>query len=428
MSAPSRGRSSIETSERFSIAKRHGRDTRSEDGKNSVLLSSSGRIHGCGWMVSALATLAYTLILVHFAVPITYYGYVTRFSRKPWGLNVNGAYRPRIAIILPTYNECAVIEQRIENIVQQQYPPSLIELLVIDASADNTADIVEKWHTRDNRVKVIKQQGRRGKTDAIATGLDHVAQDCEIIVLTDADALWEPEALTKAVAYLSDPRVGCVTARINYAQENRESSEDDYRDWYNSLRLAESKIQSTPIHNGPFFAVRSEVFRKVPLQRFEGSDDSMFGSFIAFTGLRAIQANDITVEEPMRGAVLQRKVRRAQTLLFNFALTPRFVRSTGLYRKTSFDKIWYAEWWLHVVNPWLLILGFVMTLVEAVKGSVLAIWLLTAGFVSLLFKTPRMWFLQQLYLAIGAVESLIEKRIVWEESRVPVDLRAKPAR
>jgi biofilm PGA synthesis N-glycosyltransferase PgaC len=290
--------------------------------------------------------------------------------------------------------------------------------LVIDASADNTADIVEKWQTRDNRVKLIKQQGRNGKRDGIITGLDHVSPDCEIIVLTDADALWEPEALTKAVAYLSDPTVGCVTARINYARENRESSEHNYRDWFNSLRLAESKIHSTPIHNGPFFAVRWELFREIPLQRFEGIDDSMFGSFIAFTGFRAIQANDIAVEEPMRGAVLRRKVRRAQTLLFNFALTPRFVRSTGLYRKTSFEKIWYAEWWLHIVNPWLLVIGCVMTLLEAGKGSVLGLWLLTAGLVSLLFKTPRMWFLQQLYLAIGAVKSLIKKRIVWEEREV----------
>lgn len=68
-------------------------------------------------------TLAIILTVIHFIIPLTYYGYVKgRWLSKPWRVNLNPNHQPLITVILPTYNEAKIIQNRLENIYSQDYP------------------------------------------------------------------------------------------------------------------------------------------------------------------------------------------------------------------------------------------------------------------------------------------------------------------
>ena len=149
---------------------------------------------------------------------------------------------------------------------------------------------------------------------------------------------------------------------------------------------------------------------------FPGSDDSSFGSFIAFTGYRAIQADDIQVKEPIRGNQFRRKIRRAQHLLLNFLKTKQYAKKFGVYKHIEpFEKIWRMEWWLHVVNPWLLIASIILLITAVLYGSSLALILLGIGLALLVLKTYRTWALQQIYLVIASVRNLWTSENVWSK-------------
>ena len=367
-------------------------------------------------IVSFLGIIAYAVGLGHLIVPVSYYLYLKRYRDKPWAITVDSGFRPKIAVILPTYNESAVIESRMDNLTEQNYPRELIKLIVVDSSNDGTAELVENWANSDSSVELIREGHRRGKLEAVFLALDHVPQDVGAVVLTDADAVWEPRALEKAVGYLSDPSVACVTSCMTYLDDEHYALERTYRDYYNTVRICESKIHGTPLQNGPFIAIKSELLRKVGLPTFVGSDDSMFGSFFGLAGYRAIQVDDIVVREPKR-TQYARMIRRAQTALFNFLLTKRYAKKTRRYRKSSFEKVWKIEWWLHVANPWLLLASATLIAADVALGSILSLGILLVAIASLSLKTTRMWVRYQVYIMLATFRSIRARTVVWEERK-----------
>jgi len=364
--------------------------------------------------ISLLEFVAYTIGLIHFATPLCYYSYLRRFRNKPWALKIDYNFKPKIAVILPTYNESEVIEKRLDNLRQQDYPGELIKLIVVDSSNDNTADLVEKSVRGDYSLELIREEKRAGKLEATLVALRQVSADVGAVVFTDADVVCEHDALTRAIAYLSDPSVGCVTSSMAYLDTREGQLQHTYRDYSNIVRLCESKIHSTPIHNGQFMAIRSEPLRRVGLPTFTGCDDSMFGSLLGLAGYRAIQVDDIVVMESTRSQ-FKRMIRRAQTLLFNFLLTKRYAKNIGIYRTSRFDKVWKAEWWLHIVNPWFLVTSAILVAIDIAFGSTLSLGIFIIILASLFSSTMRAWFLQQAYLIIAAVRSVFVRKVVWEK-------------
>jgi cellulose synthase/poly-beta-1,6-N-acetylglucosamine synthase-like glycosyltransferase len=359
---------------------------------------------------------ALTLAGIHFGTPLVYYLYLrARYLNRPWDIKVDENYKPKVTIIVPTYREAEFIWDRLDNIYAQNYPRNLMEVVVVDsASDDGTADLVKKWASehRDVDFKLVEESERRGKLSAVLEALKQVSSESGVVVFTDADASWEPDALNKATKYFADPSIGAVTASITYSYD--EAFENVYRNYYNMVRVAESKVFATPVHNGPFLVIRAELLGKYGLPAFPGSDDSSFGSYIALLGFRAIQVDDVTVKEPTRGSQFRRKIRRAQHLLLSFLKTKSYAKKIGVYRRVkSFEKIWRMEWWLHVVNPWLLVVSATLLAMSAFYGSFIALSLLGIGLMLLALRAYRMWVLQQFYLVIAAVRNLWTREIIW---------------
>src|SRR5687767_14881828 len=136
---------------------------------------------------------------------------------------------PTVSLIISAHNEAAVIRGKLENALRLDYPPGLLEVVVVsDASSDGTDDIVSEYHDRGVVLKV--QRVRKGKT----AGLNAVVPErsSEIVVFSDANALYESDAVRKLVRNFDDPQVGCVTGEARYIEGNRSAADAGERAYW----------------------------------------------------------------------------------------------------------------------------------------------------------------------------------------------------
>src|SRR5687767_4755004 len=119
-----------------------------------------------------------------------------------------GSDCPRVTLIISAYNEAAVIRDKLENVLRLDYPPDRLEVVVVsDASADGTDEIVLEYAARG--VRLIRQENRQGKTAGLNLAIPQVNGD--VVVFSDANAMYAPDAVSKLVRNFADPEVGCVT-------------------------------------------------------------------------------------------------------------------------------------------------------------------------------------------------------------------------
>ena len=347
----------------------------------------------------------------HFGVPLAYYWKAKSWLRRGWGIREDEGYAPRVTVVIPTYNEAENIARRLDNVYQQDYPRDKLEVIVVDsASTDGTAEIAEKWARQhpDLRIVVLTEEKREGKAKSLNRAL--ILASGDVVVIADADALWAPDALRRAVAKLADPSVGAVSCVKKPLAAY--GIEEGYRGYYNVLRVAESKAWSTPIFHGELAAFRKEALEAVGgFPTDIGADDSHTATLIALRGLRAIVADDVLCAEavPRRGYHAWR-IRRAQHLVQHFwkVLTkPKAPR--------RFKAILYAEAYLHLVNPWLLPAAAALLLTSALAGSIPAAALLGIGAVMTAYKPYRTWIAAQIYLIAAALRNLWTKEVVWQK-------------
>lgn len=217
--------------------------------------------------------------------------YMKNAAKKPWQMKIDSSYKPKISIIVPTYNEADIIHFKLENLVKVKYPKDLMQIIIVDSgSQDQTVNIAKNFieqHPESN-IQILIENDRRGKSAALNFALKKC--EGEIVIISDADCFWPSDILEKALPFLADLNVGAISGPkilLNAEDSWVTRTEDIYLNSANMIRLGESKICSTLLFEGGFSAYKREV-----LESFDpyntGSDDS--GSIIALVekGRRAL--------------------------------------------------------------------------------------------------------------------------------------------
>ncbi|MGH3045044.1 MAG: glycosyltransferase, partial [Gaiellaceae bacterium] len=170
---------------------------------------------------------------------------------------------PKTVVVVPAHNEEAVIGRRVENLLELDYPPEQLEVVVAsDASDDGTDEIVEEIAAREPRVSLLRapREGKRPALDRAVRGTDS-----ELVAFSDANATWAPDALRKLARNFADPDVAYVCGRLQLQQPdgtNREGAYWRYELW---LREQESALGSVTGGNGSIYAVRRSDYVEYPL-------------------------------------------------------------------------------------------------------------------------------------------------------------------
>ena len=364
-----------------------------------------------------LAITALVLAAVHFGTPLAYYHYMRpRYLDSSWGIRVDENYKPRITVIVPTYNEAKLIERKLDNIYEQEYPRDRLEVVVVDsASTDGTPELVRKWVERhpELNLKLIVEDVRRGKAYALNHALKYATG--EIIVITDVDSLWpDKRTLAKTLKWFTDPRIGAVSCLKKPTGSGARGVEESYRHYYNVLRIAESKAHSTPVFHGELAAFRRNLLEKLGgFPTDIGADDSHTATRIALMGYRAIIPEDLWVKEIVPNEdYFWWRVRRAQHLIQHFTKSLKKIKQAP----REFRKILAIETFLHLANPYLLLASTTLLIVSTlITYSLTALGILALGVALLAVKQYRTWITQQLYLIIAGIRNLWSKEIVWSK-------------
>lgn len=170
---------------------------------------------------------------------------------------------PRVTVVIAAYNEAAHIEATVLNKLGQDYPPALLEVIVVsDGSTDGTDDIVARLAAADSRVSLLRQEPRQGKTSGLNQAVPRASG--EIIVFSDANSLYATDAVRRLVRRFADPRVGYVSGQMKYVSADGSLVGDGctaYMRYENLLRAVENRIGSIVGVDGGIDAVRRHLYR-----------------------------------------------------------------------------------------------------------------------------------------------------------------------
>lgn len=215
---------------------------------------------------------------------------------------------PQVSLIIAAHNEEAVIENKLLNSLALDYPDGKWEILVAsDGSTDRTNEIVAA-HARHG-VKLLDYADRPGKIEALNRAI--AAASGEIIVLSDANVMYRPDAIRCLVKPFSDPKVGavCGEVRLVGALENVRS-EGAYWRYEVTLKRLESQLDSVLGANGAIYALRKEIYEPPP--RHIVADDLVIPLRIRERGYRVVyEPSAVALEEmaPNLGKEFGRKMR-----------------------------------------------------------------------------------------------------------------------
>lgn len=221
-----------------------------------------------------------------------------------------GEHLPSLTLVVAAYNEEELIEEKVKNTLQLDYPADRLQLLfVTDGSTDATPNLLMKYE----QIRTMHSPERRGKIHAIHRVMDEV--QTEVVVFTDANTLLNQEALLKIARHYADPTVGAVAGEKRVAQEevaDATAGEGFYWKYESALKKWDSELYSVVGAAGELFSVRRSLYK--PVSNDTILDDFMISMLIAQQGYRIIYEPEAYATELSSENIqeeLKRKVRIA---------------------------------------------------------------------------------------------------------------------
>ena len=167
-------------------------------------------------------------------------------------------------MLISAYNEAEVIRAKLENTLALDYPSDRLEIVVCsDASDDGTDAIVEEYRSRGVVLHRLPQ--RLGKTAGLNAAVPQATG--EIVVFSDANAMYEPKAVRNLVRNFADPSVGCVTGESRYVAGNAATADRGERAYWTyeiKLKRLESAVGSMVGGDGAVYAIRKDLWQELP--------------------------------------------------------------------------------------------------------------------------------------------------------------------
>jgi cellulose synthase/poly-beta-1,6-N-acetylglucosamine synthase-like glycosyltransferase len=376
-----------------------------------------------------MVEIALLFAILLFAYPFVLYPVLLRFlaSRLPWPGRPPEANlaAPTVALVICALNEGRVIREKIENSLVLAYPPGRLRIIVIsDGSTDNTAAIAREYQTQG--IHLIERAERRGKIANLNDVIGSLSE--EIIVLSDANVLYDTQALLRLLELFQDESIGCVSGRVilRNTAEPLASSEQNYYSLEWRLQEWASSLYAMVGADGAMYALRRELFSTCAPDTL--IDDYVIPMSVANRGRRVVfQPRAIGWEDGPAGLgeEYRRKVRIAAGA------------AQALLRGTAYPKVPSLRLWFifasHKLLRWLSPVSGVCVLVLALATwqhplsrvvligftalSVLALIRLSTGLRHVVLDSPFYFLFGQIAMAVGLWKGLLKRQsVLWAKA------------
>ncbi len=308
--------------------------------------------------------------------------------------NKDYSYQPFVSILVPTYNEEKVIQRRIGNLLELDYPKDKYEIIVVDSgSIDSTTEIVErlieKQGISEPIFRLVKEEQRKGKASAINFGRTHAKG--EIILVADADNLFSNNVLSEIAPYFKDPEVGAVGGRfvLTNTQNELVRSSSFYWNLESLMRQGESSLDSACLTYGGLNACRKEL---VEPDTNSISDDLDMAIQIRKQGYKIAYAPDALAYEAGPTTAREQIVQKKRTTIGTIESFFKHKRYLWLPHDKYSGFIFPSHKTLQIFSPYLLIGALAMFIALLALGRfnfVVIFTLATATVFSILLAILR---------------------------------------
>lgn len=253
-------------------------------------------------------------------------------------------YQPTVTYMITAHNEEEVIETKLKNALELDYPVDKFEILVVsDNSTDGTNDIITSFieqHPGRN-MRVYYSVNHMGKLNAQNEA--HKTVSNEILVMTDANTMLKKDAIKELVACFTSDDIAYVCGKLVYtnAEENLTSdSESTYWNLELRMRDIESRLQTIANGNGALYACRTSDYVDFDPIRCH---DSAMPYYYAMNGRRAIFNPDAVAMEKAGESnedEFNRKVRMNREYV---QLPLRDIKTINVFKHKWFSFIYFGH-------------------------------------------------------------------------------------
>lgn len=285
---------------------------------------------------------------------------------------------PRVSLACAAWNEEEVIQQKIDNSLALDYPPDRLEIVIGSDGSDDGTDAIVSACT-DPRVRLSSDTIRVGKIGVLNRVVPTLRG--EILVLTDANTIFEPSALRKLVRHFDDPRVGLVCGKLRlYNPKKKGFEESGYWTYESFLKLHEGKYGAVMGANGGIYAIRRELFQPLPPDTVV--EDFVVAARVLLAGKRVVYDPEAVAWEETTEDYARERVRRVRIAAGNF-------QALGLVgglldpRRGFPAFAFFSHKLLRWLAPWFLLTALLTSLALASRGIYAAAFLGQLGFYGL---------------------------------------------
>lgn len=322
--------------------------------------------------------------------------------------------RPKICILIPAYNEAAVIAEKIRNLACLNYPANKYKVVIAcDGCTDKTAavarDCAKELENEQLDLTVVELPENRGKVFVINFMVSCLND--QIIALSDASALISIDALNIAANHFSNNSVAIVAASYQILRSGS-TGENSYWQYQSNIKRGEAMLGDPIGVHGALYLFRRSVFK--PLAWDTINDDFILPMNMVSEGHHAIYDPTIValeLEQASRQMDQKRRVRLAAGNLQQLLRLPKLLAPKLGW--TAFN--YFSGKALRTVMPLLILIQLTLCLLLASQFELLAIFavLQICGFCSAWLSNllPQRWLPRYLniifYIANGYRCSLL---------------------
>jgi cellulose synthase/poly-beta-1,6-N-acetylglucosamine synthase-like glycosyltransferase len=198
------------------------------------------------------------------------------------------------AICLCVYNERAVIQEKVEDLLRLRAAAggSLGIHIYVDCASDGTTDILLEY---GDRIDLVVSPTRQGKTYGMNLLVGRT--NASIIMFTDANVLIAPDAVSVLRRYFANRRIGCVCSNLTYVNADHSATALvgarywQMNEWSKGLETDTGSVIGA---DGSLFAIRRALHRPVPKGLF---DDIYVSLSVLLRGYHVVRAPDLRAFE-----------------------------------------------------------------------------------------------------------------------------------
>ncbi len=178
-------------------------------------------------------------------------------------LRLPGQNTPKVAIIVPCWNEESTIDGTVQSLLALDYPKDKLQIVLVnDGSTDNTKTVMDSYTGNPQITIVHKENG--GKHTAINKGIE-IAQDAEFVGCLDADSFVAPDALREMISCFEDPKVAAATPAMSVFQPKNFLEQMQNTEYIVGIaaRHALSAVNGIYVTPGPFSFYRRSIIEEL---------------------------------------------------------------------------------------------------------------------------------------------------------------------